>query len=406
MQSQALELGTNHRKESQMDELGTRDKIQGALEDSQYDGLILTGSDNMRYAIGAKLPFLSVIPEQRAIVIWPKRSSATCLCTSKWESTIGQLSWIQKLESFADFSSPDAVAREAARILRDTIDRGAQIGVDVAQGSHILVTELEKHLPEMELMECDGWFQRVRAAKTSQERALLEDIASRVDHGILGAVHHLCIKTPMSEKRLAEEVRIHCLERGIDVAGYESFSQVASGPHGAKFWPLAPKYGTGWDRMPGAGELVRVEMRAMLEGYWCDAARMVTMGPPDKDQRQTYEGLVSLRRTALQHLAPGRKCSEIFEVVAEEARMQGMRFVNELGVGHGVGVSLCESPFLTKRNETELAAGMVLVLDPVIYGPNREIVRSKDTVIVTESGCRVVGWYKNWDEPYVTAYTF
>jgi Xaa-Pro aminopeptidase len=210
----------------------------------------------------------------------------------------------------------------------------------------------------------------------------------------------------MSEKRLAEEVRIHCLERGIDVAGYESFSQVASGPHAAKFWPLAPKYGTGWDRMPGAGEFVRVEMRAVLEGYWCDGARMLTLGPPDNDQRGVYEGLVSLRKTALQHMAPGRKSSEVFEVVTEEARAQGVELVDGMGVGHGVGVSPFESPFLTKEDNTELAAGMVVVLDPVIYGPNREIVRSKDTVILTKSGCKVVGWYKNWDEPYVTAYTF
>jgi len=48
---------------------------------------------------------------------------------------------------------------------------------------------------------------------------------------------------------------------------------------------------------------------------------------------------------------------------------------------------------------------MVLVLDPMIYGPEREILRSKDTVVVTEDGCRVVGWYKNWREPYVANYT-
>ena len=43
---------------------------------------------------------------------------------------------------------------------------------------------------------------------------------------------------------------------------------------------------------------------------------------------------------------------------------------------------------------------MVLVLEPTIYGPNREIQYSKDTVIVTDSGCRIVGWWKDWREPY------
>lgn len=44
---------------------------------------------------------------------------------------------------------------------------------------------------------------------------------------------------------------------------------------------------------------------------------------------------------------------------------------------------------------------MVLVLDPVVYGPDRVIMRSKDTVLITETGCKIVGWYKDWGEPYL-----
>jgi len=49
----------------------------------------------------------------------------------------------------------------------------------------------------------------------------------------------------------------------------------------------------------------------------------------------------------------------------------------------------------------EIKEGMVLVLDPVIYGPNQEIMRSKDTVVITEKGCKIIGWYKDWREPYI-----
>jgi Xaa-Pro aminopeptidase/Xaa-Pro dipeptidase len=290
--------------------------------------------------------------------------------------------------------------------LHGTAGKYGQIGVDIAEGSSVLLTALEKYLRGFALTGCDAWIQRLRMVKTPQERVLLTDIASRADHGILGAVHHLCVKTPMSEKRLAEEVRIHCLERGLDVAGYEAFSQVASGPHAQKFWPLAPKYGAGWDRVPRMGELVRVEMRATLEGYWCDAARMVVMGQPSEAQQQTYDGLIALRKAALRYLRPGAKCAEVFRAMEKEAKLRGIELIGESGVGHGVGVSPHEPPFLTSNNETELSVGMVLVLDPVIYGPNREVVRSKDTVTVTQAGCQLVGWYKNWDAPYVTAYTF
>ena len=235
---------------------------------------------------------------------------------------------------------------------------------------------------------------------------LLAEAASRADHGLLGAIHHLSVRNTQSEKRLAEEIRVHCLERLLDVVGHHAVSLIASGEHAQKFWPLAPKFGMGWDKMPQKGELVRLEMRASLDGYWCDAARMLTMGEPSPAQRQAYEALVSLRETAVQHLRPGVKCSTVFAAVKQKAERQGIELISNLGVGHGVGVTTHEWPYLSESDDTELRVGMVLVLDPIIYGPNREIMRSKDTVLITETGCEVVGWYKDWREPYITAYTF
>ena len=146
-------------------------------------------------------------------------------------------------------------------------------------------------------------------------------------------------------------------------------------------------------------------MRASLDGYWSDAARMMTMGEPTEAQSKAYEALVALREAAMGKVKPGAKCNEVYDAVKQRAAELGVELVPKLGVGHGVGVTTMEPPFLTAADETKLRPGMVLVLDPMIYGPEREILRSKDTVVVTEDGCRVVGWYKDWREPYVANYT-
>jgi hypothetical protein len=44
---------------------------------------------------------------------------------------------------------------------------------------------------------------------------------------------------------------------------------------------------------------------------------------------------------------------------------------------------------------------MVLVLEPVVRGPEAALLGAKDTVVVTETGCRLVGWWKDWREPYI-----
>jgi Xaa-Pro dipeptidase len=44
---------------------------------------------------------------------------------------------------------------------------------------------------------------------------------------------------------------------------------------------------------------------------------------------------------------------------------------------------------------------MVLVLDPVIRDSDGQFWQSKDTVVVTAGGNQVIGWYKDWREPYI-----
>ena len=78
-----------------------------------------------------------------------------------------------------------------------------------------------------------------------------------------------------------------------------------------------------------------------------------------------------------------------------------MELISTLSVGHGIGVTPHEPPYLMEGDTTVLEPGMVLVIDPVIYGPHREIMRSKDAILITPQGCRVLGWYKDWREPYI-----
>jgi len=142
-------------------------------------------------------------------------------------------------------------------------------------------------------------------------------------------------------------------------------------------------------------------MRGHLAGYWSDACRMMVMGPQNDAQAAAYGQLVALREAVVARLRPGVRCSQVFDEVAAGAKQAGIDFIAELGLGHGIGASLCEPPYLNASDDTALAPGMALVLDPAVYGPDRQIMRSKDTVIITETGCRIIGWYRDWREPYI-----
>jgi len=388
-----------------MKDLGIMGKVRRALEDSEYDAVIAVGADNVQYLSGALLPFLYSYPGRHVMVLWPRRSEPTCICPVEWASTVRNTSWIRRIRPYIERGGDLKAAVEAlAEAVKETVEGGAKLGIDADRASGTFFNELRKALEGMDLSGCDGWLKGLRMTKTPQEAELLADVAYRTDHGILGAAHHVIVTAPKTEMALAEDIRVHCHEVELDMVGHHSLSQVASGEHSKKFWPLVARFGVGWEKMLKAGEMVRMEMRSSLDGYWSDAARMMTMGDPTPEQSKAYEDLVTLRKTAVNSLRPGARCSEVFRAVEKEAERRGIELVRELGVGHGVGVTTHEAPYLIDDDDTELRAGMILVLDPVIYGPDGEIMRSKDTVLITETGCRIIGWYKDWRELYIPAY--
>ena len=78
----------------------------------------------------------------------------------------------------------------------------------------------------------------------------------------------------------------------------------------------------------------------------------------------------------------------------------GLRFRQEAGVGHSVGVRQREAPYLQVGDTTPLQPGMVIALDIQTYGPLGELIRSKDTFEIVEGGSRLLSWHRGWDRLY------
>jgi len=385
---------------------GITEKVKTSLENSEYDAILILGPDNVQYLTGAHLPFHCSFPDRYMAVLWPREGEPTCICPAEWESSFQELSWMERTSSYVEEpGNPEALVEALSKLVNAYEKGTGKIGLDLDRVNAALFEELQEAVKGFELVACDSWLRELRMTKTPSEVELLEDVAYRTDHGVFGAAHHVLVTSVRSEMSLSEEIRVHSMEMELDVVGHHSVSQTASGEHARKFWPLAPKFGLGYAKHLKPDEFVRMELRASLDGYWSDAARMMTMGEPTEEQSKAYEALVALREVALGRMKPGARCNEVYDAMMKKAAELGVGLVPKLGVGHGVGVTTREPPFLNAVDDTELRSGMVLVLDPMIYGPEGEILRLKDTVVVTEDGCKVVGWYKDWREPYIANYT-
>ncbi len=378
------------------------EKICKVVEEASFDALLVTGSDNFAYMAGASVPFISLYPESPVAVLWLKHGEPTVIAPEEWEDTIRPLSSIKKLKTYA--GGIDAFVKAATDLLKRVKNRG-RVGVDLLRVPHSTLELLRGSSSTLEFVGCDSMLRELRATKTEDEAELLEEVAYMVDHGIFGAQHHVLVTSDRSEMSLSEEVRVHCMETGLDVVGGHSVSQAASGENAAKWWPRAPYYGIGYDKKLRPGEYVRCEARYSLDGYWSAGSRLMTQGYPMAEQREAYFHLVALREKVLEGLKPGARLGDIYMAVAAEAKRRGAKLVGGLALGHGVGVTDVEAPYIAAGEDMKVAEDMFIVIRPVIEGPRGELLWSSDTVVVESGGPRVVGWYKDWREPYVANYT-
>jgi Xaa-Pro dipeptidase len=388
-----------------MKNLGIYEKVSEAIGKLDYDAIIAVGPDNVQYLGEITLPFLYSFPDRPVIVFWPRNGTPSFICPYEWGSSVRNNSWINKVYTYLETDNGIIPAVQVlSELIQDALGSNANIGLDLNRASVAFVKELKRSLKNVSLQDSNDWLKDLRAKKTTQEAKLLESVSMLTDHGIVGSAHHIIVTHLKTEMAFAEDVRVHCMERGLDTVGHHSMSQTVSGENAKKFWPLTNRYSVGWDKMLKPNELVRIGMTSSYDGYWSDANRMMVVGEPSVEQRAAFQGLVILREKAVNTIRPGVKCSEIFRNLTEEAKNKNINIVKELGVGHGIGVTSNEPPYLTENDDTVLKAGMILVIDPIVHGPDGEIMRSKDTVIVTDKGCKILGWYINWRAPYIAAY--
>jgi len=190
---------------------------------------------------------------------------------------------------------------------------------------------------------------------------------------------------------LAQEVtRVRVGDREVDIArrlearfgelGAEDRAFptiVASGPnsavphHRASNRPLAP------------GDLLVIDCGAMVGGYHADMTRTFVVGAEPADwQRDVHEIVHGAQERARSVVMPGASAREIDHAARSfiEQRGYGEHFTH--GTGHGVGLQIHESPFLTASSGEFLAERFVVTVEPGVYLPDRGGVRIEDTVVV------------------------
>lgn len=189
------------------------------------------------------------------------------------------------------------------------------------------------------------------------------------------------LKEGITEKELAREFEIFCLDRGAERLAFDPI--IAFGKNTAY-----PHYRAGNARLK-KGDAVLVDAGVVVDHYRSDLTRMFFFGKEDPEIKKMFDLIKKAQKAALALCRPGITVGELDEAAREVIIKAGMQSCLAHGLGHGVGLETHEFPRVSIKGEdraVKLLPNMVITIEPGLYLVDRGGVRYEDTIIITENG--------------------
>ena len=135
------------------------------------------------------------------------------------------------------------------------------------------------------------------------------------------------------------------------------------------------------------GMTVVIDFGALCDGYHSDMTRTFTIGDPTPLQADVYDVVLGAQCAGVAGVISGASGRAIDGACRDHISRAGWGNWFTHGTGHGVGLQIHESPWLTQSYDDTLRAADVVTVEPGVYRGDFGGVRIEDMVVVTNHGC-------------------
>ncbi|MBV9486259.1 MAG: aminopeptidase P family protein [Frankiaceae bacterium] len=375
-------------------------RVREVMREQGLDAIVLLGNTNVSYATGA---------------IWPLADAGRV----NFEQPVAVV--LADDESPHLFSPIRSDERLRAGIPNDHLHGPAHLDFD--EGVEIFLSRLADFVPGTATVAIDEWTHALRRSgsligevpkdagkviskakliKTPDEVSAMRE-ALRITEQAIGEV----------QKRLAPGVRQTELTatflRTIFDAGADANildpiwqimpDRIEDGPWTTTGGLACPLLTT--EREVVKGDVLWVDMGISYGGFQSDFGRTWIVGDePSAVQRAQFEKWRAIMAAVLGKLRAGATCADLTAAAIEVAG-GGKPWMDHFYLGHGLGIDSAEMPFVGSDIGPEfdasyvLEAGMLLVLEPIVWENGQCGYRSEEVLLITEDG-----WEPMTDYPY------
>jgi Xaa-Pro aminopeptidase len=336
-------------------------RLLDLLREATLDFLLIQGANNVRY-------FTGFTGSNRALLIDLQNPPHSFLCTDKryHEQALHEL-------AAAGQESVEIVLGSAIELLKaKTRGRNIRVGMDLANVNALTFRELAN---------ADGYIEDVsstvadlRAIKDELETKLIKRAAQVADRAFQLTLARMSGSTEVASAAFFEYT---CRLTGGDGEAFATI--VASGSHSAL--PHAQPRRVVINEGP-----VVMDFGAEFGGYKSDCTRSFWIGNPPADYLATVRLVDEAKQAAEEAMRPGALVADLERMARTVLKNAGREEYLLHGIGHGVGLDIHEFPFTATKEETVLAPGMVVTIEPGLYYREHYGVRIEDLYLITTAG--------------------
>lgn len=274
----------------------------------------------------------------------------------------------------------ESMDQAARKLLRGS--KKKQLGVEADSMTLSVKEQFGNTLTDWEIVPMRGSVEKLRMVKDKWEIAEISraiHIAARAF-----AVTKASLRTEQTEIDVRNFLEMQMKLFGADGFAFSSIVAVGS-------W-AALCHAIPGDRTVSQGELLLFDWGAKVNGYLSDNTRtVITTKKPSSKLRKIYDIVLKAQMTAIQAVAPGKKCSDIDAIARGIIKDAGYGKYFGHGLGHSFGMQVHENPRFNSVSDHTLEPGNIMTVEPGIYLPGWGGIRIEDDVLVTQDGYEVLG---------------